>query len=157
MTSWLLDSTYIMPFFGIPVNIQHLKESLIHLLSSRKLSLFLTSCSLIEAKWKAIRNFIQTKNTEHLNRANKALESFRTNQYLTILNPWFERNASYWADDLLKNGHTDYMDCWIAGTARAKNYAFISEDKLLKKKIDSIETWKEFQMISWNEFLKAIE
>ncbi|OLS19090.1 MAG: hypothetical protein HeimC2_42790 [Candidatus Heimdallarchaeota archaeon LC_2] len=61
-----------------------------------------------------------------------------------------------WADDLLINGHTDIMDCWVAGCAKARNLTLVTEDKDLINKIQLLETWKDFQFISWKKLIKTI-
>ncbi|MBD3188365.1 PIN domain-containing protein [Candidatus Bathyarchaeota archaeon] len=149
---FLLDTTFIMPFFGIDVAIENFKEDLISLLSSSRDDLFITSCSLIEGKWKCIRNFTKSKNEEYLKRANNALESFQLNKYVKILDSWFVKDASKWADHLLVNGHQDYMDCWIAGTARALNLVLVTEDTPLVDLINDLDEWKLQKTIDWKVF-----
>jgi len=150
---WLLDSTYIMPFFGINVNIPNIKNDLTRLLFKVSGKIFVTSCSLIEAKWKAIRNYFKSGDKQYLERANSAFESFQQNKYITLLNAWFVRDASKWADQLLIEGHQDYFDCWIAGTAMAQNLVLISEDKPLFQIIKRLKAWKSFNCISWTDFI----
>ena len=138
-SGWLLDSTYIMPFFGINVRIPNLKKDLTRVLSANPGKIFVTSCSLIEAKWKAIRNYLKSGDKSYLKRANYALDSFRQNKYLILIDAWFVRDASNWADQLLIEGHQDYMDCWIAGTAKAKNFVLVSEDQPLRELIGKLD------------------
>lgn len=154
-SGWLLDSTYIMPFFGINVDIPDLKKSLVRLLPKSPGKIFVTSCSLIEAKWKGIRNYLKCGDKSYLERANNALESFQQNRYLTLLDAWFVKDASKWADQLLIEGHQDYMDCWIAGTAMAKNLVLITEDQSLCQRIKKLESWKSFSSITWSEFIDS--
>jgi len=152
---WLLDSTYIMPFFGINVSILNIKKDLARVLSTNPGKIFLTTCSLIEAKWKAFRNYLKSGDKSYLERANYALDSFQQNKYLTLIDAWFVRNASKWADQLLIEGHQDYMDCWIAGTAKAKNLVLVSEDQPLCKLIGKLESWQSFTYIDWTKFIKV--
>jgi len=153
---WLLDSTYIMPFFGINVKIPNLNNDLAKILTEKSGKIYITTCSLIEAKWKSIRNFLKTGNISYLNRVNKVLESFQYNKYIKILNPWFVKDASNWADQLLIKGHQDYMDCWIAGTAMAKNLIFVSEDEPLIQLIKNLNTWKSLICINWQKFIESV-
>jgi len=153
---WLLDSTYIMPFFGINVKISNLNSDLTKILTEKGGKIYITTCSLIEAKWKSIRNFSRSGNISYLKRANKVLESFQHNKYIKILDPWFIKDASKWADQLLIEGHLDYMDCWIAGTAKAKNLTFVSEDESLINLIKKLDDWKSLICVNWSKFIENI-
>jgi predicted nucleic acid-binding protein len=157
MLKWLFDSTYILPWFGINVNIPHLKESLKEVLASRTGEIAVTSCSLIEGKWKAIRAYQKENNPAYLERSNKALQAFAVGRYFQVINPWEVPEVSSLADELLKQGHNDYMDCWIAGTAKNRGVALISEDDDLRQLISTISTWSTLNIINWNEFLSQIK
>jgi len=150
---WLLDSTYIMPFFGINVDIPNINKDLTKILSQGSGKVFVTSCSLIEAKWKAIRNYLKSGDKSYLDRANNAFDSFQQNRYVKLIDAWFVRDASKWADQLLIEGHQNYMDCWIAGTAMAQNLILVSEDQPLYKLIKRLKSWKSFNCIPWAEFI----
>lgn len=52
---WLFDTTYILPWFGINITIQNLKENLKLVLTNYKQAIAVTTCSLIEGKWRTIR------------------------------------------------------------------------------------------------------
>ena len=51
---WLLDSTYIIPFFSINVKIPNLNNDLAKILTEKSVKIYIATCSLIEAKWKFI-------------------------------------------------------------------------------------------------------
>ncbi|MHA1916765.1 MAG: PIN domain-containing protein [Candidatus Ranarchaeia archaeon] len=156
MNSWLLDTTYILPFFGINVEIKNIKNDLKKIITKLPDSLVVTSCSLIEGKWKTLQAYKKTRKNEYLTRGNLALEGFKTNRYFKILNPWIVPNATKFADELFQLGHVDYMDCWIAGTAKAENANLVTEDKQLKQLIKKIPNWKKMNILSWDTFLKKI-
>nr|MDO8119350.1 hypothetical protein [Candidatus Sigynarchaeota archaeon] len=156
---YLLDTTYIMPFFGIDVTIPDLKKDIARILPVHGKFIHITSCSLVEAKWKAIRNFNKTGRKEYLARANKALDSIGANKYIQVINAWFVKDASHRADALLFSGHQDYMDCWIAGAAVALNMTLVSEDEVLVqsiKKQDGVQ-WRAFRCIQWGDFLNELD
>src|SRR5271157_4075144 len=159
MISYLLDTTYILPFFGIQVNVPRLEEFLEKLKSpdtSMEHNYIISACSLIEAKWKAIRMYIQSQDATYLDYANIALESFKTNRYFEIVESWYNIEACKYADELLIHGHKDYIDCWIAGTAREKGATLVTEDGNLKDFVANISEWKNFKIYSWQEFLAEI-
>jgi PIN domain nuclease of toxin-antitoxin system len=157
MTSWLLDTTYILPFFGIDVAILGLRESMTRILASRQHDIGITSLSIIEAKWLSIQQFKKKNDKTYLGRANMAIESLQGGRYMKVTDPWFVKNAARYADRLLELGHKDYFDCWIAGTARAEGRTLVSEDEPLAKLIVEEAHWDDFKMVPWKDFNQEIE
>ena len=157
MTAWLFDTTFILPFFGIDVAIPALRDQLEAILSSQQQDISVSSCSLIEAKWNSIRQYQKTKNQDYLDEANQALASLQANKYMKIVDTWFVKDANAFADELLVIGHRDYMDCWIAATAKVQGLVLVSEDADLKELISEKTKWAVFRMASWNEFLEEIQ
>ncbi len=154
MKSYLFDTTYILPFCGIDVQLPQIIESLEKITSSLKIEFYISSCSLLEAKSKAIRNYVKTKDRTYLDRVNIALLSFQSNPYFKVIDSWFLHEASANADILYISGQRDYMDCWIAATAKVKGAIFVTEDGLLKNKIRELADWKSLRVINWQEFLE---
>ena len=156
MTEWLLDTTYILPYFGIAVKIPDIHETLRDLQLNHADFVKISSCSLIEGKWKAISLSKKEKNLLYLERANKALLAFGAGNYFSIINSWFIPDASFYADEILKAGHNDYMDCWIAGTAKALNLKMVSQETVLPEVIESLSQWNDFHIYKWDEFIQEI-
>jgi len=157
MTAWLFDTTFILPFFGIDVAIPTLRDQLESILRARQLDILVSSCSLIEAKWNSIRQYQKTKNKDYLDGANQALASLQANKYMKIVDTWFVKDANAYADELLLCGHRDYMDCWIAATAKVQGLVLVSEDISLKELISEKIKWTDFRMVNWAEFLEEIQ
>ncbi|MHA2363730.1 MAG: hypothetical protein ACXAC7_07215 [Candidatus Hodarchaeales archaeon] len=157
MSEWLLDTTYILPYFGIDVKISKIRQLLREILLNHSNKILISSCSLIEGKWKSIREFRKTNNSELLVRANKALLAFGTGRYFKVVNSWFIPDASKFADELLKQGHNDYMDCWIAGTTKALKLKLVSEEQDLPKIIKNIPDWNDFEIYDWAGFIEEIK
>ena len=156
MTEWLLDTTYILPYFGIDVKLPEIHETLRELQLNHAKSITISSCSLIEGKWKAISLSKKENNPLYLDRANKALLAFGAGKYFSIINSWFVPDASSYADEILKAGHKDYMDCWIAGTAKALNFNMVSQETALPEVIESLSHWNNFYIFKWDEFVEEI-
>ena len=53
MSSILLDTTYILPLFGIGVKIADLREKI--LILAKRYQLMINSLSILEAKWKVLK------------------------------------------------------------------------------------------------------
>ncbi len=156
MINWLLDTTYILPYFGIHVKIPKIRIILRELQKNHSNMIKISNCSLIEGKWKAIRLYQKESNPQYLSRANKALLAFGAGIYFEIVHSWFIPDATEYADQILKEGHRDYMDCWIAGTAKASNYSLVSDDNELKEIISKKLDWENYQIFSWDDFIQNI-
>ena len=153
---YLLDTTYILPFFGIDVRLERIRENLERLLRSEPALLATTTCSLIEGKWKAIRTYQQTENEAYLRYANDALVGLSHGTRFKIIIPWSNGDINSLSDELLVCGHPDYMDCWIAGSAVALNSILLTEDSELEKILKIIPDTKTLVVWSWDEFISKI-
>ena len=54
------------------------------------------------------------------------------------------------------SGHSDFFNCWIAGSAVALDGVFLSEDTELKRILKKIPETKNLIVWSWNEFRKKL-
>jgi predicted nucleic acid-binding protein len=157
LTGWLLDTTYILPFFGIEVNIAGITQALDKILVTRRHDIAIASVSIIEAKWKIIKEY----NTNHvkasLDRVNLAIEGLSSGQYMKIIDPWTIMGATTAADRLLVLGYADYFDCWIAGIAKCEHRILVTEDGPLIKFIQERARWPDFKSMSWNNFVDSID
>ena len=150
---YLFDTTYILPFFQINVDLINLKRDLTNLLKSNQ-ELYLPSVSLIEAKWKAIREYQKTKNTAFIDRANIVIQSFIYSKYFTIIDPFKSIEMLNLADEVLIQGHKDYMDCLILAIAKFNGFTLVSEDKEFPKIVEELK-W-ELTIRRWSEFYGEI-
>ncbi len=100
------------------------------------------------------RLYTKESQPDYLERANKALLAFGKGSYFSVHNSWSIPNASYWADVLLKAGHKDYMDCWIAGTAKVLNLSFVTEDQPLVDTINKIPEWDDETIFSFEDLVE---
>lgn len=153
---YLLDTTYILPFFGLPVDLEGVRDNLDLLLRQKPSLLAATTCSLIEGKWKAIREFQKTKNEAYLQYANDALVGLSHGKRLEIIVPWSNEEINALADTLLISGHTDYMDCWIAATAKVFDLIFVTEDESLRSFLGDLDNWQECRIINWRDFVGEV-
>lgn len=156
MDKFLFDTTYILPYFGIDIKITNIIEDLTRIQNNNADQIKISTCSLIEAKWKAIRLYNQENNLEYLKRANNVILSFGMNKYFEVIDPWFHPEISFKADELLIAGHKDYMDCLIFATAKIYKNIIVTEDKQILKVIRSLENWSELKVINWKEFTTNI-
>ncbi len=124
----LLDTTYLLPLFGIEIEVHAAKKHLSKLLSLDNNILY-HPLSLVEAKWVILAlerrqpNSLRARFTEGLE---ILLEDGRFEQS-PITSPSVEHNA----DRLLEEGLSDYFDRMLVSTAHNLNATLITEDEEL--------------------------
>ncbi len=150
---YLFDTTYILPFFQIDVDLPNLKAEIEKILKG-DLERYIPSICLIEAKWKTIREYQKTKNKTFIDRANVVIQSFIYSKYFEIIDPFKSIEVLNYADEVLVQGHKDYMDCLILATAKFHGFTLVSEDRKFPKIVDTLK-W-ELTIKRWSEFYKEI-
>ncbi len=136
----------------IGVDIKNIENDMVKVLRSAEIGKKVSSVSLIEGKWKCISEYRKSNNMEFLNYANIAINSFYYNPYFEIIDPWSSHEILNLADDVLKLGHSDYMDCLILATAKYHNYVLISEDKEFEDILNKLR-W-DLEVVDWSNFKK---
>ena len=131
MAELLLDTTYLLPIFGVSVGLEDFERRFGKLLGS--FSVRYNPVSLMEAKWVVLR----------LGRKDRAKKDALLNAYRTGLKvlasdgrlketPLTSEAAEAVADELLvKDGVKDYFDRVIYGTASDRNCVLLTEDEEL--------------------------
>lgn len=142
----ILDTTYILPLFGIDIDgtsntrIEHLWTQ-----GVENANIFISDISLLEVLYKLQSDYRKKKEISILHRYTQVLPTLLDIDFLTIFNTKLYVGAVDYANEIRAHGHNDYLDCLIAGTAMHLNGIFITEDvpliKLLKSKFkENIQT-----------------
>lgn len=155
----ILDTTYVLPLFGVKIDlhdkfIDEIKE--LYLNNLKNYSIIIPSVCLIEVMYKLNREFRSTKNQEIFKRYSNVLPSITKHDSITIFNPYLDQLSSNYALMLRQKGHSDLMDCLIASTAWRFESTLISEDSTLKRLILSLEPKYQVKIINWDEFSNMI-
>lgn len=156
--SIVLDTTYVLPLFGIKIEISPNFQDEIKLLwknGIRGYDLYLPSTCLIETMFKLLREYRMKKDFNILDRYQLILPTV-LNSPIKIFNSELHLKASLIASIIRHSGHLDFMDCWIAGTAAALQGILLTEDKELEKALQSIPETKPVKIWSWKTFLTKI-
>lgn len=160
MQSLILDTSYILPFFGIEV--AQLKGSpeteLCHLFEQGHpdYTLLLPSVCLIETNWKLLHEYRKQRKESILHRYELTLPTFKTRPHLEIVHPFLIPKACQLATRLYSKGLVDYMDCWIAGTAFAFDGTLLTEDYPLARTILTLGE-DAFPTLHWNGLRETLE
>ncbi len=124
----LLDTTYLLPFFGIEIRVEQVRQHLSHLLASGRRMLY-HPLSLVEAKWVILsmertgKPSLRASFIEGLDAllADKRFKSF----------PLTSKSVEENADRLLDEGLKDYFDRMLACTAYSLQATLLTEDEEL--------------------------
>jgi len=156
MVKLLLDTTYLLPIFGVSVKLKDYNVLFPKLIN--KYSIFYNPVSLIEAKWiviglsrrkPSIREVLLSRFREGL-RAILGDERF---SQTVLTNSEVEEIAD---ELLLRYGVNDYFDRIIYATAVHYNTALLTEDEELHNLLKIKEAPKPREVIRWEDIIKRL-
>lgn len=154
----ILDTTYVLPLFGIAITLHESFPRELSDLWSKKIrnySIILPSVCLIETWYKLHREYRKSQDPEILQRYPTILPTVTKNLYIKIYHPFLDTLTAETAMELRTAGHTDMMDCWIASTAWRHQGILITEDEPLKENLRIVEKTKTMQFWNWQEFVET--
>jgi len=136
----MLDTTYLLPLFGIDVPLQRYPEVFPKLIAKHEV--WYSPLSLVEAKWiilKLVRRDVGKREAylEKYRRGLGVLFAHSRLRQTELTTPQTE----YEADELLRKV-SDYFDRMIYATAKQLGLTLISEDRVLKT-LDGVISWDE--------------
>lgn len=154
----VLDTTFILPLFGIDIELTSKFEQQIQKIWHNRLNgfqIFLPSVCLIESMDKLLS--LYRKNQDHaiLDRYQMILPTV-LNLPIEIFNCELNPKASMLASIIRHSGHTDFMDCWIAGTAVALDAILLTQDTELAPYLKMIPETKDLVIWSWRDIEKIL-
>ncbi|MCK4478918.1 MAG: PIN domain-containing protein [Candidatus Lokiarchaeota archaeon] len=155
INSIILDTTYVLPLFGIKIELSLKFEEQIKLLWKNGINeykVFLPSVCLIETVFKLLNEYRKKNDFKILDRYQLILPTI-LNSPIDMFNPELNSKASLIASLIRHSGHMDFMDCWIAGAAVALEGILLTEDKELEKILRTIPETKTVIIWSWNKLI----
>jgi len=158
INSIILDTTYVLPLFGIKVELTPKFEKQLKLLwenGVNNYNIYLPSVCLIETVFKLLNEYRKKNDFNILDRYQLILPTI-LNSPVNIFNPELNPKASLIASIIRHSGYLDFMDCWISGAAVALEGILLTEDKELEKILRTIPETKAIIIWSWNELIAKI-
>jgi len=119
----LLDTTYILPLFGVGVKIPDLREKIISM--AKRYHLLINSLSILEAKWKVLK--LAKKKPDLIDSFSEGLLFLEHRKIFKII-PFYEYDVDLIATEL-HHFHNDYFDCSILASAFVHADIFATEEK----------------------------
>ncbi len=153
----IIDTTYILPLFGIKIiELTNFKKFSKVLWSNglKGFNLFLPSTCLMEVLFKLNGEYRKNKDVDVLNRYAIAIPSILSSSAIQIFNPLLNPEAIRIAVNIKNAGHTDFMDCLIAASAAALKGIFLTEDIELGNILKIIPETKNVYIWSWSDLIK---
>ena len=154
--SLIIDTTYILPLFGIKIiELSNFKEISKELWSNglKGYRIYLPSICLMEVLFKLTGEYRKSNDVSTINRYSIALPSILSSNSIKIFNPLINPEASRIAINIRHAGHTDLMDCLIAASAVALRGIFLTEDDELSKKLRVMPETKDIIIWSWKDLV----
>ena len=152
----VLDTTYLLPIFGISVSLEGFSEFFPRLLA--KYVVLYNPVSLVEAKWIVLRlaKRVPQKRDALLERFRIGLEALLRDERLgqtELTNPSVEGIA-----DLLltRAGVADYFDRFIYATAASRRSMLLTEDKELAEVARRGDIPAPKRVIEWRDVVREV-
>jgi len=158
--SLLLDTTYVLPFFGIEINLDSsFREEIKQLWKKgvKNYNIYLTSASIIESVYKLNREYRNLKDPEILERYPTVLPTIIRSKIVKIIDPFLNPVIAEICMKIRSFGHKDLMDCWIAASAIGLNAIFLTEDEELKNVLKNISEFKMKKIIDWKMLRRELQ
>lgn len=153
----ILDTTYILPLFGIKI---------IDLVDFKKISnqlwkhglkgyqLYLPSICLIEVMFKLNGEYRKKNDINILNRYSIALPSIISSKSIELFNPLLNPEANRISISIRHAGHKDVLDCLIGASAAALKGILLSEDIELRKIMKALPETKDIPIWFWKDLIQ---
>ncbi len=156
MAKLLLDTTYLLPIFGVSVKLKDYNVLFPRLIN--KYSILYNPVSLVEAKW-IITGLSRRKPSIRevlLNRFREGLRAILGDERFSqtaLTNDEVEEIAD---ELLLRYGVNDYFDRIIYATAVHYNIMLLTEDKELHNLLENKDAPKPRGVIRWDDIIKRL-
>jgi len=153
----LLDTTYVLPLFGIDINLDDsFREEIKQLWKKgvKNYNIYLSSASIIESVYKLNREYRNSEDPEILNRYHTVLPTIIRSKNVKIIDSFLNPVIAETSMKIRNYGHKDLMDCWIAASAIGMNAFLLTEDKELKSLLRKYSELKIKKIIDWKMLLK---
>ncbi len=153
----LLDTTYVLPLFGIEINLDDsFREEIKQLWKKgvKNYNIYLSSASIIESVYKLNREYRNSEDPEILNRYHTVLPTIIRSKNVKIFDSFLNPVIAEISMKIRNYGHKDLMDCWIAASAIGMNAFLLTEDKELKSLLRKYSELKIKKIIDWKMLRK---
>ena len=149
----LLDTTYLLPVFGVYVRLKGYEELFSKILD--KFTVMYNPASLIEAKWivLGLARSLKSRGRALLELYRRGLTAILNDERLTpteLTNPDIEEVA----DRLLELGVRDYFDRMIYATSTCYNAILLTEDEELMRVFSLNNKPKPRAVLNWIALIK---
>ena len=155
----ILDTTYILPLFGIKINeLNDFKKVSKKFWSNglKGYKIYIPTTCLMEVMYKLNGEYRKNNDSNILNRYSITLPSIISSKVVELFNPLLNPEANRIAIGIRHAGHSDLLDCLIAATAAALKGIFVSEDLELSNVMKNTSETKTITVWSWRDIIKLV-
>ncbi|RLF03549.1 MAG: hypothetical protein DRK00_08680 [Thermoprotei archaeon] len=156
MDSLLLDTTYLLPIFGIKVGLRGYEEVFPKLIEEH--AALYSPLSLVEAKWVVLKLARRSPSRRDalLEAYRLGLEALLSDKRLTMTEATSSKIEEVADKLLIEVGLKDYFDRMIYATAACKGAALLTEDE------DMLEIGKRWhirpgEVLKWDDLIKKMK
>ncbi|HID91052.1 TPA: PIN domain-containing protein [Candidatus Bathyarchaeota archaeon] len=143
-----LDTTYLLPLFGVDIALPNFREEFRRLLRA-PISIDVSSVSVLEVKGKVVRE-IKRGRALLASRFKPGLRSLLLSGRFRVIEYGVEIDDI--VDELIRAGLDDLFDCVIAATALHGSDLLVTEDEDIAAAIRRT-SYRPFPTMRWGEFV----
>lgn len=144
----MLDTTYILPFFGIGIRIEGFEKQMGILISSEH-EIRVSFVSIIEAKGKSLREAARRRTPQFLERFTLGYEALMEGERIIIEDIALDK----YDQDVNKaylGGLDDLFDCIVLATAFKTSDVLVTEDEEIKNIASKL--FPKLEVVNWRKF-----
>ncbi|NMC07531.1 MAG: hypothetical protein GYA24_20120 [Candidatus Lokiarchaeota archaeon] len=133
MNRCFLDTTYLMPLFGLSNDIPGFEVQFLALLKKGSITFLYSPVSVIEIKWQVIKLEKTSNEVDTCEKLfSRGLTSLKNDRRFKAVD-FIDASINDVSVELHKLGHADYFDTIIAGSALWHAEVLVTEDDPLRK------------------------
>lgn len=144
----MLDTSYILPFFGIGIRIDGFEKQMSVLLSSRY-EIRISFASILEAKGKSLREAARRRMPQLLERFLIGYEAL-IEEGRIIVEEIDLRKYNQEINEAYLKGLDDLFDCIVLATALKTSNILVTEDEEIKKVASKLSS--KLRVMDWRQF-----
>jgi predicted nucleic-acid-binding protein len=155
----VFDTTYLLPIFGFHIDLSTKFENQIESIWAEghpNFQIIIPSVGFIEVMYKFNSQYRSELEAKNFNYITESLPTILQSPHISIFPAETNLLATEMAIKIRTAGHSDVMDCYIAGTAFAVDGIYLTEEKTIQKVLKTIPEFNIDRIWNWSRFMQEI-
>jgi len=156
MEKILFDTSFVLPLFGIQLNIsEHFHQELKSVWKNglHNTNLWLSNISLLESLYLLNREYRVHEDISGLKRYKMVIPTIMNSENISIADSLTQPSIIAYANKIRSAGHHDYLDCLIFGTAAFDFDIIVTRESEIINLITQNKLMNETEILNWFAFV----